>query len=1292
MQPTSIGEGLFHFKASNVIGRFIFASLGVLVLGWLGYLLSPSGNSPPIFWLISGFSIAVLYRWGIRYWPALFAGALLLHFFSSVSILYALSAAVANSMGYVLAAYWIGNPQVKSVSTHALRIIGIGATAVISSALIGGSVMSLFHVGKLEAIENSLSWWMTETIGIFLLAPACCTLKQAHLNHLTQSILSFVSATLVCVTACFIYFHINANTDLVLTTAAAFVSLLITAWFALKFGLIGSSVSSIIFILTAMLTRENALINSTATTTPTLEIIWLYAGCLSLFGILVSSAHAQVEQINRQLGQTTEEQLKQQRQLEAVLHAIPDLLFEIDRQGHVISYNTRGKNDVDHPELLGNNLSESLSVNSLSIWLAAIEEADNWGLSQGRSIHLDHKGTSYWFELSIAKRPAARREDDHFVCLARDISKRVAIHQNDLANEQRFRNIFEATRNIAVQGYNRFHEVIFWNKASEELYGFSASEAMGKKLEHLIIPQELREKVHQSIEYWHEHNAPIPSGELALQAKDGNEVWVYSNHVLIDTPNLKEMYCLDIDLGPQRRALDRAEKELAERKIIETALREREQQLYNAQIMARIAHWSWSPRDDVFSVSESLYKIFSLTESTTLFGFHDFNHQYVHPEDQALFELALHQCFITGKNIAIDIRLNVNEQHFWLHVQGDRASDDGLIQGTLQDITERKGLDIALAAAAADAASTSNFFVSILSALTTAIRAQHAFISLVDPDHPENATTHTYLKNNERQSNFCYPLINAPCSEVISHHFCYAPSNAQGEFPDNPFISHENIESYLGVSIRDNAGRAIGILMVMSEQSMVCSAQLRSLLLIFSDRISGELQRARDQEQIHNLAFFDPLTRLPNRRLLIDQLRAMAVQSARHNQYCALLFIDIDHFKLLNDTRGHHVGDQLLVLIAERIAQIVQPGDVSARLGGDEFIVALTDLGCHREEAEPLAQHRAEELHNLLSLPYALSHSIYHCALSIGVNLFKGDQHSIDDLLRHADVAMYQAKDSGRNAIRFFDPMMQSRLELRAATESDLRVAYESNDQLMPYYQIQVNKQGDPIGAELLLRWKHPKKGFISPATFIPIAEKTGLIVHIGRYVIRQACAQLQKWAAHVDFKHLSIAVNVSPIQFNQPYFVEDIQQIVALYQINPQLLKLELTESSLLKNVDQSILKMQQLRELGIGFSMDDFGTGYSSLSYLKRLPLGQLKIDQAFVRDIATDHSDAVIVRTIISMAQHMNLQVIAEGVETDEQRQFLERNGCAFFQGYLFGKPAPIDEFEVQLREKMSRELSY
>lgn len=710
-------------------------------------------------------------------------------------------------------------------------------------------------------------------------------------------------------------------------------------------------------------------------------------------------------------------------------------------------------------------------------------------------------------------------------------------------------------------------------------------------------------------------------------------------------------------------------------------------QLERAQLMARLAHWQWDPLTDDYQFSRSMTDLFGLPAESLSGKMETFIARFIHPNDRPLLRTALKATRNQNKALALDLQLEMGAQRYWLQLQTDQTltQEDAPLQGTLQDISERKRLDMALTAAAADAASAPEFFVTILRALGDAINADHVLISLIDSNNPTTAHTHTYLRQGELQPNFSYSLDHTPCADVMDEHSCFFSTNVTANYPDDEMFRAHNIESYLGAGIRNAQGKPIGILIAMSERAIPVSAQLSSLLLIFAERIGGELRRAQDQEKIYNLAFFDSLTRLPNRRMLQDRLKLVISQSARSHQYGALLFIDIDHFKLLNDTRGHHIGDQLLVQVAERIDSVIRSSDLAARLGGDEFVVVFDNLSENPENAAQEAKKRAEELHKLISLPYSLRQSVHHCTISIGVSLFNNQTGSSDDLLRHADAAMYQAKDSGRNAIRFFDPSMQSHLEKRAVIEMDLRAAHESRQQFISYYQVQVDEHAKAIGVELLLRWLHPHKGMISPADFIPIAEQTGLIVAMGLDVIRDACAQLQRWQQRPEFAHLSIAVNVSPIQFNQANFVEEILAVVDSSQINPKLLKLELTESSLLKNVDQSITKMQQLQDRGIGFSMDDFGIGYSSLSYLKRLPLEQLKIDQTFVRDIAIDPNDAVIVRTIIAMAQNMNLQVIAEGVETAVQKEFLEQNGCRLFQGYFFGSPMPIKELETVLIER-------
>ncbi len=440
--------------------------------------------------------------------------------------------------------------------------------------------------------------------------------------------------------------------------------------------------------------------------------------------------------------------------------------------------------------------------------------------------------------------------------------------------------------------------------------------------------------------------------------------------------------------------------------------------------------------------------------------------------------------------------------------------------------------------------------------------------------------------------------------------------------------------------------------------------------------------RKAAEEEIQRLAFFDPLTGLPNRRLLLDRLSQALASSARSGREGALLFIDLDHFKTLNDTLGHDVGDMLLQQVAERLTACVREGDTVARLGGDEFVVMLEDLSELPIEAAAQTEAVGDKILSTLNRLYQLSSHEYHNTPSIGATLFNHHQQGADDLFKQADIAMYQAKKAGRNTLRFFDPQMQASITARVALESDLRNALEKQ-QFQLYYQIQVDSAHRPLGAEALIRWPHPERGLVSPVQFIPLAEETGLILPIGQWVMETACAQIGAWQREAPTRDLVLSVNISAKQLRQPDFVAQVHAAVRRHAINPLGLKLELTESMLLESVEETIATMNALNEIGVRFSLDDFGTGYSSLQYLKRLPLCQLKIDQSFVCDIADDGSDKAIVRTIIAMAQSLNLEVIAEGVETEEQREILLSNGCTNYQGYLFGKPVPIEQFEASLK---------
>jgi diguanylate cyclase (GGDEF)-like protein/PAS domain S-box-containing protein len=433
--------------------------------------------------------------------------------------------------------------------------------------------------------------------------------------------------------------------------------------------------------------------------------------------------------------------------------------------------------------------------------------------------------------------------------------------------------------------------------------------------------------------------------------------------------------------------------------------------------------------------------------------------------------------------------------------------------------------------------------------------------------------------------------------------------------------------------------------------------------------------------EIHRLAYYDPLTRLPNRRLLQDRLGQALAATVRSRQYGAMFFIDLDNFKTLNDTRGHDAGDLMLVEVARRLRAEVREGDTVARQGGDEFVVLMEELGADVDEAIAVAKHLGEKLRETIDRPFILQGYEYHCKVSIGVSLFNA-QDTVEELFKHADLALYQAKSHGRNTLRFFDPSMQAALDLRIALEAELRKALDLK-QLHLHYQPQVDSARRVFGVEALLRWQHPQRGLVPPDDFIPLAEDTGLILPIGLWVLESACFQLKIWEGNAATRNLQVAVNVSARQFRQADFVPQVQRILEASGANPTRLKLELTESMVLENVPDAIEKMEAIKRLGVTLAMDDFGTGYSSLGYLAQLPLDQLKIDRSFVQNIPGRGSDETIARTIIAMGRGLAMQVIAEGVETEAQCEFLEANGCHAFQGYLFSRPLALDDFEEFVR---------
>jgi diguanylate cyclase (GGDEF)-like protein/PAS domain S-box-containing protein len=441
-------------------------------------------------------------------------------------------------------------------------------------------------------------------------------------------------------------------------------------------------------------------------------------------------------------------------------------------------------------------------------------------------------------------------------------------------------------------------------------------------------------------------------------------------------------------------------------------------------------------------------------------------------------------------------------------------------------------------------------------------------------------------------------------------------------------------------------------------------------------------ERKEHAEEISRLAYYDSLTALPNRQLMMDRLKRAMHHAGRSGRFGAVLFLDLDNFKNINDTLGHDEGDKLLQEAAQRLRACVREEDTVARFGGDEFVVVLEELEGPRERAAVLAKTVTDKLLAALARPFLLQGREYPCSASIGVALWRGDpQGDPNELLKRADLAMYEAKKAGRNAARFFDPIMQTAIENRSRMEGRLRMGLNLG-QFRLYVQRQVSADGTVYGAEALLRWQDPERGMVPPGEFIPLAEESDLIMPIGRWVLEAACRQIKIWSHDAATKGLRLSVNISPKQFGAEWFVSEINEILEKTGADPNLLQLEITEGMLLTDIEETISKMSQLRKVGVSFALDDFGTGYSSLYYLQRLPLNVLKIDQSFVQDLGVNPRSEAIVRTVIQMSEALRLDVLAEGVETEAQLQALAERGCHNYQGYLFGRPIPVEDFAGEL----------
>jgi diguanylate cyclase (GGDEF)-like protein/PAS domain S-box-containing protein len=682
----------------------------------------------------------------------------------------------------------------------------------------------------------------------------------------------------------------------------------------------------------------------------------------------------------------------------------------------------------------------------------------------------------------------------------------------------------------------------------------------------------------------------------------------------------------------------------------------RQLRLFEAmESIASVGYWTSSDAPDSLVWSKGLYKLAGMAPGTVTHT--DAGRHLIHPDDLAHFAQARR---------ALDGSL---WEYRWLHPDGkprwvrsrmQQLSEPGeptVAFGVVQDVTHEREVTVALQ-------DRLNFIQKITSRLPGAVfqmrRRPEAKVEFLFVSEPASEVYPGFTAAD---------ILRDPLCTLSLHH------------PDDIRAFKASIEAAL-VSLQP---------WQFEYRLRLPDGEVRWLLgqglpelddeggVLMSGFVTDVSERKLAERQIEKLAFYDALTGLPNRRLLIERLQKALLTAGRHGHVSAVLFIDLDNFKDLNDSMGHDVGDLLLVQVAQRLQSSVRETDTVARLGGDEFVVLLEELGADAASAIAQAEQIGHKILTQLNHVYDLNNLEHHSTPSMGVALLSRGVKSVDELLKQADLAMYQSKAAGRNTLRFFDPAMQALVAQRTALDQDLRLALRHGEFVL-FYQPVVDRTATMVGVEALVRWQHPQRGILTPGEFIGQAEHTGLIVALGQWILRAACEQLVRWAGRPETAMLTMAVNVSSRQFRHPDFVKQVMKIVHSTGIDPKLLKLEITESLLVTDMPDVVEKMHALRAHHLAFSLDDFGTGYSSLSYLKRLPLSQLKIDQSFVRDVLTDPSDATIADTVLALGRSLKLGVVAEGVEELGQWQFMLQHGCDLFQGYLFGRPVPIEQLRL------------